>query len=224
MQGIQARSVRCARRSTRLQGKETDTSAGIAATACMQMRMPPSTSETTTSPGSSNSGRLQSISRMDGVPQVNRQRSLWAKRSRPNLRLVLKVVDINYPMMQSFKHFSALPDLAYLEKCASPFGYKKLVGLESRFSDLSGYRFETFVKIAVLNIRKVNNILNGSCSLMTADEYKQIDWKEVYRTELELFLNTGETHVLNTLCMFLTDYNVNKFFSLVCKHQEKYYV
>lgn len=131
---------------------------------------------------------------------------------------------INYPMMQSFKHFSALPDLAYLEKCASPFGYKKLVGLESRFSDLSGYRFETFVKIAVLNIRKVNNILNGSCSLMTADEYKKIDWKEVYGTELELFLNTGETHVLNTLCMFMTDYNVNRFFSLVCKHQEKYYV
>ena len=47
---------------------------------------------------------------------------------------------------------------------------------------------------------------------MTADEYKKIDWKEVYGTELELFLNTGETHVLNTLCMFLTDYNVNSFF------------
>ena len=60
---------------------------------CMQMRMPPSTSATTTLPGSSNPGRLQSISRMDGVPQVNRQRSLWAKRSRPSLRLVLKVVD-----------------------------------------------------------------------------------------------------------------------------------
>lgn len=74
------------------------------------------------------------------------------------------------------------------------------------------YRFEIFVKIAVLNIRKVNNILNGSCSLMTADEYKQIDWKEVYRTELELFLNIGETQILNTLCMFLTDYNVNSFF------------
>ena len=33
--------------------------------------------------------------RMDGVPQVNRKRSLWAKRSRPSLPLVLKVVDIN---------------------------------------------------------------------------------------------------------------------------------
>ena len=51
------------------------------------------TSATATLPGSSNPGRLQSISRMDGVPQVNRQRSLWVKRSRPSLQLVLKVVD-----------------------------------------------------------------------------------------------------------------------------------
>ena len=33
-----------------------------------------------------NPGRLQSISRMDGVPQVNRKRNLWIKRSRPSLQ------------------------------------------------------------------------------------------------------------------------------------------
>ena len=38
----------------------------------------------------------QSISRMDGVPQVNRQRSLWAEHLRPSLQLVLKVVDMSF--------------------------------------------------------------------------------------------------------------------------------
>ena len=104
MQGIQVRSVRYARRSTRLQGKETDTYAVIVAAICTLIRMPPSTSETTTLPGSSNPGRLQSISRMDGVPQANRQRSLWAEHSRPSLQLVLKVVDLKkYRMSAEFQ-------------------------------------------------------------------------------------------------------------------------
>ena len=38
-------------------------------------------------------GRLQSISRMDGVPQVNRKRNLWIKRSCPSLQACLKGVD-----------------------------------------------------------------------------------------------------------------------------------
>ena len=40
-----------------------------------------------------NPGRLQSISRMDGVPQVNRKRNLWIKRSCPSLQACLKGVD-----------------------------------------------------------------------------------------------------------------------------------
>ena len=56
--------------------------------------MSPSTSATIALPGSGNPGRLQAISHMDGVPQVNRRLSLWTKRSRPSLRLVLKVVDL----------------------------------------------------------------------------------------------------------------------------------
>lgn len=56
--------------------------------------MSPSTSATIALPGSGNPGRLQAISRVDGIPQVNRRLSLWTKRSRPSLRLVLKVVDL----------------------------------------------------------------------------------------------------------------------------------
>ena len=40
--------------------------------------------------GSGNPGRLQAICHI----QVNRRLSLWTKRSRPSLRLVLKVVDL----------------------------------------------------------------------------------------------------------------------------------
>ena len=43
----------------------TDTHAGIATIICMPIRMPPSTSTTTTLPGSRSQGWLQSISRME---------------------------------------------------------------------------------------------------------------------------------------------------------------
>ena len=52
--------------------------------------MSPSTSATIALTGSGNPGRLQAISHI----QVNRRLSLWTKRSRPSLRLVLKVVDL----------------------------------------------------------------------------------------------------------------------------------
>ena len=91
----------------------TDTHAGIAAAECMPTRMPPSTSATTTSPGSCNPGRLQSISRMDGVPQADRKRSLWAKRSRPNLQACLKVVDLYEILIAFTPKFSNRKSLTY---------------------------------------------------------------------------------------------------------------
>ena len=78
------------------------------------IKMPPSTSATTTSPRSSNPGRLQSISRMDGVPLVNRQRSLWAKRSRPSLQACLKVVDLYEILIAFTPKFSNRKSLTYL--------------------------------------------------------------------------------------------------------------
>ena len=82
--------------------------------------MPPSTSATATLLGSSNPGRLQSTSRMDGVPQENRQRSLWAKRSRPSLQLVLKVVDrliedikASGPVQSGYHNYSKLGENTY---------------------------------------------------------------------------------------------------------------
>ena len=129
---------------------------------------------------------------------------------------------INYPMMQSFKHFCAFPDSEYAERCSSPYKYKERVGRESRFTDISQYKYDTFVRIAVQNIKKVNKILNGSYTLPTEESYSQIDWKQIYQKELGLFQESGETHVLNTLCFFLIDFNYARFFSMVNRHREKY--
>ena len=129
---------------------------------------------------------------------------------------------INYPMMQSFKHFISFPDPGYRYRCASPYGYKELVGRESRFSDLTKYSYETFVRIAVQNVKKLHLILHGSYALPPKEAYLEIDWMSVYGIELEMFDEQGITHVLNTLCFFLLDYNTSNFFSMVARHREKY--
>ena len=57
---------------------------------------------------------------------------------------------INYPMMQSYKHFHSLPDPGFLDREADPIGYKELLGIESSFTDLSRYSYRTFASIALL--------------------------------------------------------------------------
>lgn len=129
---------------------------------------------------------------------------------------------INYPMMQSFKHFVSLPDPEYKYRISPPYDYKKLVGEESRFTDLSKYQYDTFIQIAVQNLVKVWGILHGTFRMPSYNEYLSMDLSELYQTELEMFWTTDKTHVINTLIFFLIDYNPSTFFSIVSRHPEKY--
>ena len=129
---------------------------------------------------------------------------------------------INYPMMQSYKHFSCLPDDGYSERCASPHGYKELVGMESRFTDLQKFTYDTFIMIAVQNLKKAWKILHGVYRLPDIDEYLNIPWCDLYEKEREFYWSTDTSHVLNTLVFALVDYNPSAFFSMVNRHPERF--
>ena len=153
---------------------------------------------------------------------------------RPNFKTVLRMLAyftdssdmgklyINYPMMQSFKHFYCFPDLGYRTRFASPYRYKERVGEESRFSDLTKYTYETFVRIAVQNIKKAYDILYSQYILPSCDDYLAVEWSKIYLQEVAIFQERSETHVLNTLSFFLIDYNPTRFLEMVVRHPEKY--
>lgn len=129
---------------------------------------------------------------------------------------------INYPMMESYKHLKSLPDPSYKTLIASPRGYKELVHKTSKIPDKREYGYDTFARIAVHNISKVNHMLNNDYSIKTRDDFLNTDWCEVFDCQREIYLAQSEVWVLNTICLFIIDYNPGEFFKNANTHQEKY--
>lgn len=116
---------------------------------------------------------------------------------------------INYPMMQSFKHFTVLPDDSFCNKkvnIAQISRYKELVGNESRFTDVTKYSYPTFFSLAVHHLRKANFILYGKYELPDPDAYCTWNSLELYDKQCALFNEYGEVYVINTCIFMLMDF------------------
>lgn len=86
---------------------------------------------------------------------------------------------INYPMMQSYKHITHLPDDEFKYRCVDMDQikkYKELVGRESKYTDLTQYTYETFYSLAVHHLRKANMILTGSYETPLVSQYLVLIW------------------------------------------------
>lgn len=128
---------------------------------------------------------------------------------------------INYPMMQSYKHFSFLPDSTFQNRKVSisdTYKYKRIVGDSSRYTDITKYTHLTFYNLCVHHIRKANYIITGNYSLPSPDEF--ILWKAstIFDYQLEMKNNKGEIYVLNTCIFILPEYAPRKFFDFISKH------
>ena len=129
---------------------------------------------------------------------------------------------INYPMMQSYKHFHSLPDPGFLDREADPIGYKELVGIESSFTDLSRYSYRTFASIALHNLRKAWHLLGRESVLPSHEDYGSIEWTGIFDIERKKFSSSRRVYVLNTLIFSMIDYNPASFFQSFQKHPGKY--
>lgn len=130
---------------------------------------------------------------------------------------------LNYPMMQSYKHFDRLPcsSFEYLEVTLEEIKkYKEIVGNVSGFTDLSQYSYITYYSIAVHHLKKVNKVLNGLYEIPEIDDFFGIDYCSVYDFQLKSFKEREIVSVLNTCIFSLIDFTPNKFFSFVKQHKD----
>ena len=131
---------------------------------------------------------------------------------------------INYPMMQSYKHFNVLPDNSFINKkvnLESIRNYKQLVHEESNFKDLNSYTHNTFFSLGVHHLKKANYILNNKFELFTTDEFLDIDESLIYRNQLDMFNNTKEVYVLNTSIFILFNFNPKNSFNYINNHKHE---
>ena len=130
---------------------------------------------------------------------------------------------INYPMMQSYKHFDCLPCPSFeffevtLEQSK---GYKQYVGEISNFTDLTKYTYVTYFSIAVHQLKKANKILNGGYTLPSKSEYFDFKATQIFDYQVNLLESSNNISVLNTCIFALVDFAPSKFFAFVSRHKD----
>ena len=131
---------------------------------------------------------------------------------------------INYPMIQSYKHFDRLPCHIFenLEvSIAEVKRYKELVGNISGFTDLNKYDYVTFYSIAVHQLKKAYKIVYGTYELFDENKYLNFDLCEVFECEMNLLTFRQVISVLNTCIFALIDFAPRRFFVFVEKHKNE---
>ncbi len=134
---------------------------------------------------------------------------------------------INYPMMQSYKHFNILPDNTFAGKTIdvnSIVKYKSIVGAESKFKDLTHYDYRTFFSLSVHHLKKANYILTGKYELPLLEHYFDIDYGQIYDKQLELINDQDKVWILNTCIFSLIDFAPEKYFKFVTKRPDELYI
>ena len=130
---------------------------------------------------------------------------------------------INYPMMQSYKHFECLP-CPLFEFYEVPLDqakeYKRYIGEMSNFKDLTKYTYITYYSIAVHHLKKANKILNGFYLLPSKSEYFDFKATPIFDYQVNLLELSNNISILNTCIFALVDFAPSKFFAFVSRHKD----
>lgn len=134
---------------------------------------------------------------------------------------------INYPMMQSYKHFTKLPEPEFeslkvtIDECKS---YKRIVGAVSKYTDVTQYTYPHFMSIAVHHLRKANLIMNGTYITPEKDEYLQWNYVHIFDKQIEEKDLNNTVFVLNTCIFVLVDYRPSSFFMQLTDRKQQFMV
>lgn len=132
---------------------------------------------------------------------------------------------INYPMLESFRHFSNLEDLSYLDIMVDMDGirrYKELVGREglSALSDISKIDDSTILRITELNLRKANMITGGGRDVPSEVSYEGITQSSILTAQLDTFVGKGLIYILNTCVFNGFEYNPERFYERLAQSND----
>lgn len=122
----------------------------------------------------------------------------------------LGMLFINYPMVESFKHFKSIPDNEYLSRMINKDilfsgSYKKLVNNETFNTDVRKYTDSDIDYIVSSTLNKIENILNTHIDVNNLDKELQ----KLLLLQCNLFEN-GFVYVICTAVCYRLLYNKMK--------------
>ena len=124
---------------------------------------------------------------------------------------------LNYPSVESFKHFKSIPDpeyinrYYYLNELLTNKGsvYKQIVGNESIVTDLKKFTKDIFNYIIHENIIKAEKIESAQISNNIKESYFNLNEIRLLTKINTVFKNDKIIPVLNTCLFFICEYNIN---------------
>lgn len=132
---------------------------------------------------------------------------------------------INYPMMQSYRHFAELPDAKFKELIVTNEDarhYKEIVGEISGFTNVDHHSYNLFVSIAYHHLLKINFILNGKYELPDKNFVYNLSQVDLFDIQLRLLNEKGYIYVVNTFALFIIEYNASEFYKRITIHKSEY--
>jgi len=126
---------------------------------------------------------------------------------------------INYPMVESLKHYSHSIDFKELKvKAKENIKYKKIVNrvCEKELIDFHFYTKKIWTQLIELHLKKMNYVTNENYTLLS-EHYSQYD---IFSKQLEKYISIDSTvAVLSSFPVFLFDYYGHDF---ICELLLKY--
>ncbi len=131
---------------------------------------------------------------------------------------------INYPMMQSYRHLSALPDKDFLNSKLLKedfLHYKEIVSCQSFNNDIFTYDYLVFVSLAFHHLEKLLFIQRQELLVPSIENYDLLDYAKIFDNQCKN-LNSDFIYIVNTCILILVDYKPSIFFNQITKHEEKF--
>lgn len=130
---------------------------------------------------------------------------------------------INYPMMESHRHLSRMPDPDFvyrkIDVCQLSH-YKQIVGDFTFYSDLNRYTYEIITNMIAHHMIKYMKLVFDSTTMPTYDDFK--NW--THDADLALLskqveaLEQGFIYVINTSIFYVVDIKPKTFFRTRLSH------
>lgn len=132
---------------------------------------------------------------------------------------------INYPMMQSYRHFDTLPSKQFKDVIVTKddaLHYKEIVGQVSKFQNINHHNYNLFISFAYHHLLKLNYILENQYKLPNKEfiyNWSQID---LFDIQYKLLINHGYIHVINTFALYIIEYNADEFYKQITTHRSRF--
>ena len=126
---------------------------------------------------------------------------------------------LNYPMVESFRHFRSLDDAEFKDRRVNlevlkRGEYKRIVDFESsnELKQLNNYTKETFGSIIKMHLQKENYILNGLFEMMDEEIFLNLTGSELLERQIQSMEEDDSVYVINTCIFTVVEYMPSVFF------------